>query len=53
MYEANKHKFLFKCDECEMIVTVEFDEQDDLDQVQENKMVLECPCKGHCKVLRN
>jgi len=50
---SEKRKFLFKCDECSMILSVEFDEEEDLQKVQDDKMVLECPCGGHCNVLRD
>lgn len=53
MFFDPKQKFLFKCEDCAMILSVEFEEQEDLDKVQEDKMVLECPCGGHCKVLRD
>ena len=44
-------KFLFKCEECEMLINVSFEEEDDLDKVQEGKMFLECVCEGRCSVL--
>ena len=47
-------KFLFRCDHCEMILSVEFQDEEDLQNIQEDKMVLECPCEeGHCFVLRD
>ncbi len=46
-------KFLFKCEECETILSVEFDDEDDIKKVQEDKVDLECPCGGYCKVLRD
>ena len=46
-------KFLFKCEECKIILSVEFDDEDDIKKVQENKVDLECPCGGYCKVLRD
>jgi len=46
-------KFLFKCEECEVILSVEFDDEDDIKKVQEDKVDLECPCGGYCKVLRD
>lgn len=51
MFNVPKRKFLFKCDNCEMILSVEFEEEEDLEKVQEGKMILECPCSGQCKVL--
>lgn len=48
-----KQKFLFRCEDCLMVLSVEFEEEEDLKKVQEDKMTLECPCGGHCKVLRD
>lgn len=53
MFNFLKQKFLFKCDDCEMVLSVEFEEDEDLDKVREDKMVLECPCGSECKVLRD
>jgi len=44
-------KFLFRCEECGLILSVEFEDEDDIEMVQENKVVLECQCSGYCKVL--
>jgi hypothetical protein len=48
-----KQTFLFKCDTCEAIISVDFEEEEDLEDVNNNKVILECPCGGRCKVLRN
>jgi hypothetical protein len=53
MFNDLKRKFLFKCDECAMILSVEFEEEEDLKKIQDDEMVLECPCEGRCKVLRD
>ena len=53
MFSNTKIKFLFRCDDCQMILSVEFEDKEDLDKVQEDKMILECPCNGHCIVLRD
>ena len=53
MFFDHKRKFLFKCEDCAMILSVEFEDQEDLDKVQDDRMVLECPCGGQCKVLRD
>lgn len=53
MFTPLARKFLFKCTECEMIISVEFESPEDLEDVQEDKMTLECPCAGKCHVLRN
>jgi hypothetical protein len=51
--DTSKQKFLFQCEECLMIISVEFEEKSDLQEVQDNKMILSCPCGGHSKVLRD
>lgn len=53
MTTTTKRKFLFKCEDCEMLLSVEFEEEEDLKKVQNDEMLLECPCEGVCKVLRN
>lgn len=53
MLSVTKRKFLFKCDECSMILSVEFDDKEDLEKVMEDEMILECPCGGHCFILRD
>jgi hypothetical protein len=46
-------KFLFKCEECELIMAVGFDDPEDLQNIQEDKIHLECPCGAYCHVLRD
>lgn len=53
MINFSKRKFLFKCSDCEMIVSVEFDDPEDLEKIQEDKIALECPCGGYSKILRD
>ena len=53
MFNDLKRNFLFKCKDCFMIFFVDFEEEEDLKKVQEDKMILECPCGGECKVLRD
>jgi Fe2+ or Zn2+ uptake regulation protein len=50
---ATKLKFLFKCEECGVIVSVDLEEQEDIEEANEDKMLLSCPCGGKAKVLRN
>lgn len=49
----DKYKFLFKCEECLMLLSVEFEDKEDLENLQENKIELECPCGSKCYILRN
>lgn len=53
MLSETKRKFLFKCEECEMIIVISIDDPDDLQDIQDDKMFLECPCGAYCKVLRD
>lgn len=53
MFDPTKRKFLFRCEDCGLVIAVDFEEEDDLKDVQEDKIVLECPCEGKCKVLRD
>ena len=45
--------FLFKCEDCEMILSLDLEEDKDLERVRNDKMILECPCGGKCFVLRD
>jgi DNA-directed RNA polymerase subunit RPC12/RpoP len=53
MNQTTKQYFLFKCQDCGMIVSVPFEDPQDLEEVRENKMELKCPCDGKCVVLRD
>jgi hypothetical protein len=48
-----KQKFLFKCCDCQMIVSIELEEEEDLTKVHDDKFILECPCGGKSCVLRD
>ena len=48
-----KRAFLFKCEECQMIVSLEFDDQEDIDKIQNDQIVFECPCGSCYKILRD
>ena len=53
MFDDKIQKFLFKCDECGMIVSIELEDEEDLVKVQEDLFVLECPCGSKSHVLRD
>jgi RNase P subunit RPR2 len=53
MFDPRKIKFLFRCKECQMILSVELEDEIDLKEVREDKMYLECPCGSRCYVLRD
>lgn len=53
MFTDLRRKFLFKCEDCELILSVDFENEQDLLDVQDDKVVLECPCGSKCFVLRD
>lgn len=53
MNECSKKKYLFKCQDCSMILSVEFETEEDHQKVNNDEMILECLCEGYCKVLRD
>jgi len=47
-------KFLFRCSECECIFSVPFEEEQDIKDIEENVLILECGiCKGRAVPLRD
>jgi hypothetical protein len=52
-FNNKKVKCLFKCDKCETILVLEFEEGKDLEDVREDKVLLECMCSGICMPLRD
>lgn len=53
MLFSKSKRVLFRCESCENIICVDFDDQDDIDKLDENKIVLECRCGGESFILRN
>ena len=53
MFDEKKQKFLFKCHDCAMIVSVNLEDEEDLIKVNEDLFILECPCGGKSHVLRD
>ena len=48
-----KRKFIFSCEDCGTILSAEFEEKEEIDKVNNNKVALECPCGGFCTILRD
>lgn len=53
MFSESKIKFLFKCKECNLIVSISLDDEVDIEKVREDETELECPCGGKCVALRD
>jgi hypothetical protein len=47
----NSRDFLFKCIDCDSILEVNLEEDDEINRVHDRKMYIECPCGGICKAL--
>lgn len=50
LFDLIRH-FLFKCEECDMILSVDFEEEEDIDNATNNRIVIECTCGGKSRVL--
>jgi len=48
-----KRKFLFRCEDCQMIISVDFDDPEEIEKIMEDELVLQCNCKGYCIIIRN
>ena len=53
MFDNKKLKFLFRCEDCQMIVSIDLENEDDIENAQDDQMVLDCPCGSKSYVLRN
>ena len=49
----NVRSFLFKCEDCGVVVSVPFEDPEDYKKIQNDEIVLECPCNGECFFLRD
>lgn len=46
-------KFLFQCQTCKLILSLELEDEEDILRVREDEMNLDCPCGGKCLPLRD
>lgn len=54
MFLNMERKFFFRCKECYMVLSAEFKEQEQIQKIEEDELVLECPCgEGYCELLRD
>jgi hypothetical protein len=50
---STERKFLFRCENCGMIVSAAFSTDEDFIKLNENLIDLQCACEGVMKVLRD
>lgn len=53
MFLEKKNIYLFKCDTCKTVLEIDLSDPKDLEDLKEDKILLECPCGGICMPLRN
>lgn len=53
MFNNNVRKFNFRCEDCKTVYSATFEEKDDIDDIIDNKLNLECPCGGKAVPLRD
>lgn len=53
VFECKNNKFTFRCELCKILLTSEFEDERDIDDIKENKLWLECPCSGRALLLRD
>lgn len=53
MFDDKTRKFTFRCDDCKQIMFSEFSDEDDITDILDNKLWLECDCNGKAKLLRD
>lgn len=53
MFNDKKIRFTFRCTDCQMIISSEFEDEDDIEDVRNDKLYLECLCTGKCSLLRD
>lgn len=52
MFDDSKRVFLFRCEECKTILSIELDKEEDIEKALSGKMYIECPCEeGICEIL--
>jgi len=51
MSNTTNNSFLFRCVECEKLISIELEDKDDVEKATNGELVLECGCGGDCEVL--
>jgi len=51
MLIPEKFHLLMMCVSCNMILSISLDDKDDIKDLMEGELELECPCSGRCKLL--
>lgn len=50
---SKKRKFLFRCEKCQQIIEIEFEDEKDIEDINEDKILIECTCQAYSFVLRD
>jgi hypothetical protein len=46
-------EFLFRCEKCSLILSAEFSDKEDIEEIEEDNVELDCPCGSVCRILRD
>lgn len=52
-FDSKKRKFTFRCEDCSLILSAEFEQEKDIQDIHDNLLWLECPCGARCMPLRD
>lgn len=50
-FDSKLRKFTFRCEICKTILSSEFDDERDIEDIKNNQLWLECPCEGRAYLL--
>lgn len=51
MVNQTNNTFLFRCLECQKMISIELEEKEDIEKATNGILILECGCGGDCEVL--
>lgn len=52
-WDEKTRKFTFRCEKCKDVLASQFDDEQDIADVLDDVLWLECPCSGKMRLLRD
>lgn len=52
-FECKNTKFTFRCNDCKLLLSSEFEDEKDIEDIKDDLLWLECPCGGKAMLLRD
>ena len=53
MFSEKKRTVLVRCEDCQMLLSVDLENDDDIEKMNDNELELDCVCGGQCAALRD